>query len=105
MLLITKNDLLNLIPILRKLNEFLMRDYPDVLFVKDLIELNQKFISQEESIKSVEDEKIPEDLLKMVKEISELKDLVELTISRDEAANGLIVLARLLGIKDLPSKK
>jgi hypothetical protein len=82
-----------------------MRDYPDVLFVKDLIELNQKFISQEESIKSVEDEKIPEDLLKMVKEISELKDLVELTISRDEAANGLIVLARLLGIKDLPSKK
>lgn len=82
-----------------------MRDHPDVLFVKDLIELNQRFISQEESIKSIEDGKIPEDLLKMVKEIGELKDLVELTIARDEAANGLVVLARLLGVKDLPSKK
>lgn len=93
-----------MIPVLRDLNEFLAKDYPNTLFVKDFIELNQKFISQGERIKSIEGDEIPEDLLDMVIEIGEMEDLVKLTIDREEAAKGLLILVGVMKVRNLRSQ-
>lgn len=92
----TNNDLLELIPKLRKLNEFLEKNYPTVSFVDKLIELNQKLISQNERIKSIEGEEIPEDLLNLTTEISKMRDAVEKTICGEDPLEKLLFFTGIM---------